>query len=97
MNTSFGLLFYVKRSKINAEGLAPVYPRITIDGVRIEISSKRYVKPDQWSTNRQKINDTSEDVRSVNAYLKTLEHEVYEVHRVMSEKKLPLTTAVNPN
>lgn len=76
---------------MNTQGLAPIYLRITIDGVRIEISSKRYVKPDQWSTNRQKLNGTSEDVRSVNTYLKTLEHEVYEVHRVMIERKLPQT------
>ncbi|MBV8391146.1 MAG: site-specific integrase [Mucilaginibacter sp.] len=91
MNKSFGLLFYLKKSKMNTQGLAPIYLRITIDGVRIEISSKRYVKPDQWSTNRQKLNGTSEDVRSVNTYLKTLEHEVYEVHRVMIERKLPQT------
>lgn len=62
---------------MNTEGLAPIYLRITIDGARIEVSSKRYVKPDQWSTNRQKLNGTSEDVRSVNTYLKTLEHEEY--------------------
>jgi site-specific recombinase XerD len=93
MNKSFGLLFYVKRSKINTEGLAPIYLRITIDGARTEISSKRYVKPDQWSANRQKLTGNSEDVRSVNAYLKTLEYEVYEMYRVMIEKKLPLTAA----
>jgi site-specific recombinase XerD len=78
---------------MNAEGVAPVYLRITIDGARIEISSKRYVKPGQWSTNRQKVNGTNEEVKSINAYLKTLEHEVYEVYRTMIEKKLPVTAA----
>jgi site-specific recombinase XerD len=93
MNKSFGLLFYLKRSKINTDGLVPVYLRITVDGARVEISSKRYVNPNQWNTNRQKLNGTGEEVRSVNAYLKTLEHEVFEVHRTMIEKKLPLTAA----
>ena len=74
MNKSFGLLFYVKRSKMNDDGFAPIYLRITIDGARTEISSKRYVKPDQWNTNRGKVTGTSEEVRSVNAYLKTIEH-----------------------
>jgi hypothetical protein len=41
----------------------------------------------------QKLNGTGEYVRSVNEYLKTLEHQVYEVHRQMIEKKLPLTAA----
>lgn len=30
MNKSFSLLFYVKTSKISADGKAPVYLRITI-------------------------------------------------------------------
>ncbi|XHR97444.1 site-specific integrase [Mucilaginibacter sp. UC70_90] len=91
MNKSFNLLFYVKRSKTNAEGLAPVYLRITVDGVRIEVSSKRYVNPDKWNTNGQKLTGSNEDVKSINAYLKTLEHQVYDVHRDMIERKLLIT------
>jgi site-specific recombinase XerD len=93
MNKSFGLLFYLKRSKINTDGLIPVYLRITIDCARVEISSKRYVNPAQWNPGRQKLNGTGEDIRTINAYLKTLEHEVFDVHRTMIEKKLPLTAA----
>jgi hypothetical protein len=91
MNKSFALLFYVKRSKMTGAGTAPVYLRITIDGERIEISSKRHVNPEKWNTNGQKLNGSSEDVRTLNAYLKTLEHQVYEVYQNMIERKLPLT------
>jgi site-specific recombinase XerD len=94
MNKTFGLLFYVKRSKMTGNGTAPVYLRVTVDGKRIEISSKRYVNPDKWNANGQKLNGAGEDVRSLNNYLKTLEHEVYDIHRHLIEKKLPLT-AVN--
>ena len=94
MNKTFGLLFYVKRSKMIGNGTAPVYLRVTVDGERIEISSKRYVNPDKWNANAQKLNGTGEEVRSLNNYLKTLEHQVYEIHRQLIEKKLPLT-AVN--
>ena len=94
MNKTFGLLFYVKRSKMIGNGTAPVYLRVTVDGERIEISSKRYVNPDKWNANGQKLSGTGEEVRSLNNYLKTLEHQVYEIHRHLIEKKLPLT-AVN--
>jgi site-specific recombinase XerD len=94
MNKTFGLLFYVKRSKMIGNDTAPVYLRVTVDGERIEISSKRYVNPDKWNANAQKLNGTGEEVRSLNNYLKTLEHQVYEIHRQLIEKKLPLT-AVN--
>jgi len=93
MNKTFGLLFYIKRSKMIADGTVPVYLRITIDSERVEISSKRYVNPGKWNANGQKLNGTSEEVRALNTYLKTLEHQVYEIHRDMIEKKLPLTAA----
>ncbi|PWK79240.1 integrase-like protein [Mucilaginibacter oryzae] len=61
MNKSFNLLFSVKRSKTNTECFAPVYLCITIDGVHIEISSKRYVNPDKWNINGQKLTHNNED------------------------------------
>jgi hypothetical protein len=93
MNKTFGLLFYVKKSKMIANGTAPVYLRITIDGERADISSKRYINPDKWNANGQKLGGSGEEVRALNIYLKTLEHQVYEAHRNMIEKKLPLTAA----
>lgn len=93
MNKSFSLLFYVKRSKINADGSAPIYLRITIDGQRFEISSKRQVNPAKWNTAAQKVSGTGEHVRSVNDYLKTLEYQIYDAHQTMLNKKMALTTA----
>lgn len=61
-------------------GTVPIYLRVTVDGKRIEISSKRYVYPDQWNANSQKLNGTGEEARSLNNYLKTFEHQVYETH-----------------
>lgn len=91
MNKSFSLLFYVKSSKLNADGTAPIYLRITIDGQRIEISSKRQVIPSKWNTAAQKINGSGDHARSLNDYLKTLERQVYEAHQLMFNKKLSLT------
>lgn len=93
MNKTFGLLFYVKKTKMIANGTAPVYLRITIDGERADISSKRYVNPDKWNASGQKLGGSGDEVRALNSYLKTLEHQVYEAHRNMIEKKLPLTAA----
>ena len=93
MNKTFGLLFYVKKTKMIANGTAPVYLRITIDGERADISSKRYINPDKWNANGQKLGGSGEEVRALNIYLKTLEHQIYEAYRNMIEKKLPLTAA----
>ncbi|MDA9555396.1 phage integrase SAM-like domain and Arm DNA-binding domain-containing protein [Pelobium sp.] len=91
MNKTLSLLFYLKRSKVNKKGLAPLYLRITVDGVRCEISSKRYINPAVWNGNRQKLNGTGEESRNINAQLKSMELHIYEVYREMIEQNIPLT------
>ena len=94
MNKTFNLLFFIKKSKIKANGTAPIYLRITIDGIPKEISSKRTIQPERWDNKLQKVSGSSDEVKSLNAYLKTLEQQVYEAHhQVMKDKKMP--TALN--
>lgn len=80
MNKTFNLLFFVKKSKIKANGTAPIYLRITIDGVAKEISAKRSIFPKDWDSKLQKVRGNTADVKTLNAYLKTLEQEVYNAH-----------------
>ena len=92
MNKTFNLLFYVKRSKTIANGTAHIYLRITIDGKLTEIAAKRYINPDKWSSQAQKVNGTSEEIRTLNAYLKTLEQQVYEAqHQLLKDKQVVTT------
>ncbi|MBW4360617.1 Arm DNA-binding domain-containing protein [Flavobacterium taihuense] len=55
MNKSFNLLFFIKKSKIKANGTAPIYLRFTIDGVPKESSSKRNIQPIKWDNKLQKV------------------------------------------
>lgn len=50
--TTFKLLFYLKRSKRLANGEAPIYLRITVNGKRAEFGIKRSVLPDSWKENK---------------------------------------------
>lgn len=87
MNKTFALLFYVKKSKKISDGTAPIYLRITIDGKLTEIAAKRYVIPEKWNSQAQKLNGTSEEVKALNAYLKTLEQQVYDAHHELLKDK----------
>tara|TARA_R110002050_G_scaffold268550_1_gene410682 strand:+ start:28070 stop:28264 length:195 start_codon:yes stop_codon:yes gene_type:complete len=60
MTKTFNLLFFIKKSKIKANGTAPIYLRITIPK---EIASKRYVAPDLWDSKLQKMIGKSEEVK----------------------------------
>lgn len=91
MNKTFSLLFYVKKAKTVANGTAPIYLRITIDGKITELAAKRYIQPGKWNPAAQKVTGTSEEVKAINAYLKTLEQQVYEAQHQMLKDKAVIT------
>jgi len=92
MNKTFSILFYVKKSKILANGKAPIYIRITIDGKPKEITTKRHIEPQRWNSGAQKVNGLTEDVKALNAYLKSLEQEIFETqHQIIKDKEIVTT------
>lgn len=91
MTKTFSLLFLIKKSKIKIDGTVPIYLRITIDGIPKEISAKRSIDPDKWDGKAQKVIGNSEEVKSLNAYLKTLQHEVFDAHHNIIKDKTPVT------
>lgn len=91
MTKTFALSFQLKRTKKHASGNAPIYLRITIDSSRVEIATKRNVNPEIWNVDAQKALGNSDEARSVNKHVKTLEQKAYEIYREMLERKLPIT------
>lgn len=97
MNRTFSLLFYIKRSKPQPDGTVPVYIRITIDGKRAEIASKRNVIADTWNPEAQKVKGTTEDVRSLNSYFKSLERQLFDAYGKLLEKNKQVTAEMLKN
>lgn len=91
MNSTFNLLFFIKKNKIRANGTAPIYLRITIDGKAADISCKRYVEPERWDIKARKVTGSSQESRTLNTYLKTLEQKVYDHHYEMLKEKNDVT------
>jgi hypothetical protein len=61
MNWTFTLLFFIVKSKEWHDNTVPVYIRITIDGQRAEIATKKYTTPEQWNQVAQKVTGNSEN------------------------------------
>lgn len=90
MNKTFNLLFYVKKSKVNALEESPIYLRIRVDGKITEISTKRSVASSRWNAVAQRLNGNSEAVKSLNSYLKSFEQKAYDAyHFLLKEKDKP--------
>ncbi len=75
MQTTFSTKFVVRKSKLK-DGLVPVFCRITVGGRRSEFSIKRKVLLASWGNGMMKGN--SEEVRTLNSYMKLLDAKVFD-------------------
>lgn len=83
MKHKMSILFYVKSSKAAKNGLLPIYQRITINGVRIELSTSRFVEKSRWNTSAGKMKGISEEARLINGYLDLLKYKIYETEKYL--------------
>jgi len=97
MNKTFGLLFYVKRAKIDSNGKAPIYVRITVDGIRSELSIKRSVEIERWNTEAGKVKGNSEEVKSINTYIDVVRNKIYDHHKRLIDANKKVTAEAIKN
>ena len=87
MNKIFNLLFFIKKNKIRTNATAPIYLRITIDGKAADIAAKRYIDPQKWDGKVHKALGNTQEAKTLNLYLKTLEQQVYDSHYLMLKEE----------
>ena len=91
MKTKVSILFYTRRAKAAANGLVPIYTRITINGKRFEQSTNRFVEISKWSTEGNKMKGTSEEARLINNHLDLLKNQIRDAEMELIHKKTPVT------
>ena len=91
MEKSFGLLFFLRKSKNYKEGEIPIYMRITVDGKSCEVSTKRKCDPEKWNAEANRLIGKSDSAKLFNTYLDTLQQKVFEAKRKLIEIDKPLT------
>jgi site-specific recombinase XerD len=77
------ILFYLKSAKASKKGLYPIYQRITINGIRIELSTSKFVDKSKWNKEAGRIKGNSEEARLINSYLDILKNKAYETEKWM--------------
>jgi flagellar biosynthesis chaperone FliJ len=86
------LLFFIKKAKKTIDETVPIYVRITIANSRVELSTKKRVDLNKWNPTAQKVIGSTEEVKKINAYLKTLEQNIYEAHQQLVQEGKVVTT-----
>lgn len=72
MNATLSVLFFARKSKANSRGESPIYMRITINGERYDLGTKRFVGMDNWLAEAGRVKGSSEAAKSINSFLDSL-------------------------
>jgi len=84
------LNYWLNQKKLNKNGLAPIYLRVTINGTRTEISSKITIPIEKWDTKNFKVKGKQPlDIR-YNKQLTDLAIQVHQSIDVLVQKKFPI-------
>ena len=79
--TTFSLLFYIRRDKLNKRGEAPVFMRLTINGERADASIKRFIEPHAWNSDKGKANEKCRGGKDLNLYLDAISANILQIQR----------------
>ncbi len=91
MKTKITVLYYLRKSKVNAQGQMPIYQRITINNKRFDVSSGYYVAESKWSTEGSKIKGNTEEARLINGQLDMMKAIVYETEKKLFMNQITIT------
>lgn len=91
MSTNYSLLFYLKKPKNYVSGPKPIYMRITVDGIPKEVSTGKDCDPSKWNSRGNRAKGTTENVKTLNSYLDTIEHKIADIHLQMAKNGAEIT------
>ena len=81
MSNMIKILFYIRKTKTNSEGLAPIYMRVTVNGNRFETATSQYVDIGMWSNESMSLVGKSKDVKTLNDFLQTLRSKALSIQK----------------
>ncbi len=90
--TTFSVLFFIRRTRLNKHGEAPVEMRLTINGVRIDHALKRSVPPDLWNSEKGRALPRTRECRELNSYLDTAKLRLLQLQREMELDGVTVTS-----
>jgi len=86
MNKNLNLLLYLRKSKKKKNGEAPIYLRITVNGIRAETPTGRSIDPDKWDPKLQMQKGKSEEARILNHFLDNVRLKVSQDVNILNDK-----------
>ncbi len=86
MQHSFSLLFWINKNKINKNGDAPIYARVTVNGKRAEIATGEKINPERWTAKLSCVKGNREDARTINNALDRIRLKIKGIYNLLLEE-----------
>jgi len=80
-NCTFGVIFYLKKQKTTAQGTAPIYARVTVNGKRTEISVKRSIAVSGWDAKKGLARGSREETAELNRFLARFKAKIIDTYQ----------------
>ena len=89
--STFSLLFYLKKNRLNKIGQAPIYYRITVNGKQAALSLHRSIKVEDWNSSLGLANGKTKEAKIINKTIKSIEGKVSEHFRSLRDNGVMIT------
>ncbi|MCT1531979.1 site-specific integrase [Sphingobacterium daejeonense] len=80
-NCTFGVIFYLKKQKTTAQGKAPIYARVTVNGKRTEISVKRSIALSGWDVKKSLAKGSRQETAELNRFLDRFKAKIIDAYQ----------------
>ena len=84
---NLNILFWLYKSKLNRQGEAPIYLRITYSKERKNISTGFNINPAKWDGNKSMVKGTKDDAIQVNNYISSTKAKLMELFNDMLKER----------
>ena len=88
---TFSIIFLLKKKKKNKQKMFPIYSRVTINGERIELSTKRSIFIKNWDKKRQRPKLKTKELKVLNYHLEQIRNKFYIEHQKLVQKGNPFS------
>ncbi|MDR2065673.1 MAG: hypothetical protein LBP85_08220 [Prevotellaceae bacterium] len=86
MRSTFKILFFLKRDKKKANGLIPLFCRITVDGQEVRFGMKCDVNPKYWDVKTGKATGRTVEAININVLVDSTKATIYRIYRELQER-----------
>ena len=85
------LIYYLRKTRIDKEGKAPIYVRLTVNGQRAEVCARARILPRYWIQSRGKAVENNRDGREINRLLEAISFNIAQTRRTLEAEGKEIT------